>query len=107
MLASTSIPGAISAVAEVFLLEAEFIREACLGVLSFSPSDYLEHFRFTMNSYAFRLGIPAPFPGAAAAMTWLDEMSGAWRKEKNFFETRVTEYQTASSLVWDDDDQAS
>ena len=40
-------------------------------------------------------------------MTWLDEMSGAWRKEKNFFETRVTEYQTASSLVWDDDDQAS
>jgi ribonucleoside-diphosphate reductase beta chain len=91
---------------EVFLLEADFIREACLGVLSFSPSDYLEHFRFTMNSYAFRLGIPAPFPGAAAAMTWLDEMSGAWRKEKNFFETRVTEYQTASSLVWDDDDQA-
>jgi len=49
---------------------------------------------------SFKKGILAHQAGQAI-------MSGAWRKEKNFFETRVTEYQTASSLVWDDDDQAS
>ena len=25
------------------------------------------------------------------------------KKEKNFFETRVTEYQTGGALKWDDD----
>jgi hypothetical protein len=94
-------------ISDVHSLESEFISGACHGVLSFSPVDYLEHFRFTMNSYATRLGLPEPFPGARPAMSWLDEMSGAWRKEKNFFETRVTEYQTASALTWDDDDQAT
>ncbi|VAW81245.1 Ribonucleotide reductase of class Ia (aerobic), beta subunit, partial [hydrothermal vent metagenome] len=40
------------------------------------------------------------FPGARCALPWLDEQANL-RKEKNFFETRVTEYQTGGALSWD------
>jgi ribonucleoside-diphosphate reductase beta chain len=45
-------------------------------------------------------GLAEPFPGAGNAVPWLDEQANL-RKEKNFFETRVTEYQTGGSLAWD------
>jgi ribonucleoside-diphosphate reductase beta chain len=32
-------------------------------------------------------------------LDWLDEQA-SMRKEKNFFETRVTEYQTGAALSW-------
>mgnify|MGYP006899817003 CR=1 FL=1 len=41
-----------------------------------------------------------PFPGAESTLPWLDEQANL-RKEKNFFETRVTEYQTGGALNWD------
>jgi len=41
-----------------------------------------------------------PFPGAENALPWLDEQANL-KKEKNFFETRVTEYQTGGALNWD------
>lgn len=40
-----------------------------------------------------RYGTPNPFP-------WMSETIDL-SKEKNFFETRVTEYQSASALRWD------
>jgi len=46
------------------------------------------------------MNIFEPFPGAENRLTWLDEQSNL-RKEKNFFETRVTEYQTGAALSWD------
>lgn len=44
--------------------------------------------------------VEALFPGATNALTWLDEQANL-RKEKNFFETRVTEYQTDGALSWE------
>jgi len=38
-------------------------------------------------------GVTNPFP-------WMAEMIDL-KKEKNFFETRVTEYQTGGALSWD------
>ncbi|MEW8048784.1 MAG: ribonucleotide reductase, partial [Candidatus Thiodiazotropha sp.] len=52
------------------------------------------------NRRARQLGIDEPFPGAEATLPWLDEQAHL-RKEKNFFETRVTEYQTGGALKWD------
>ena len=49
---------------------------------------------------AKQLGLDEPYPGAEAAVSWLDEQANM-RKEKNFFETRVTEYQTGGALKWD------
>ena len=69
-------------------------------ILGYNAEDHMEQFRFIANRRARQLGLAEPFPGAKNALEWLDEQSNI-RKEKNFFETRVTEYQTAGSLKWD------
>ena len=69
-------------------------------ILGYSAQDHQEQFRFIANRRARLLGLEEPFPGAQNALPWLDEQSNM-RKEKNFFETRVTEYQTGGALKWD------
>jgi ribonucleoside-diphosphate reductase beta chain len=46
-----------------------------------------------------RLGLPAQY-GSANPFPWMTETIDLG-KEKNFFETRVTEYQSAGALSWD------
>ena len=69
-------------------------------ILGYSKEVHTEQFRFVANRRAKNLGLEAPFPGAENAVPWLDEQANM-RKEKNFFETRVTEYQTGGALKWD------
>ncbi|PIE00289.1 MAG: ribonucleotide reductase [Thiothrix nivea] len=69
-------------------------------ILGYSQQDHHEQFRFIANRRARQLSMDEPFPGAKNALPWLDEQSNM-RKEKNFFETRVTEYQTGGALKWD------
>jgi ribonucleoside-diphosphate reductase beta chain len=69
-------------------------------ILGYSKEDHIGQFRFTANRRARQLGFDEPFPGAEATLPWLDEQANL-RKEKNFFETRVTEYQTGGALKWD------
>ncbi len=69
-------------------------------ILGYSADDHSEQFRYIANRRARQLGIEEPFPGAECTLPWLDEQSNM-RKEKNFFETRVTEYQTGGALSWD------
>jgi ribonucleoside-diphosphate reductase beta chain len=40
------------------------------------------------------------YPGANNPFPWMSEMVDL-KKEKNFFETRVIEYQTGGALNWD------
>lgn len=68
-------------------------------VLGYSANEHIEQFRFISNRRARQLGLAEPFPGAKCALPWLDEQANV-RKEKNFFETRVMEYQTGG-LIWD------
>ncbi len=69
-------------------------------ILGYSANDHIEQFRFIANRRARQLGFEEPFPGAKNCTPWLDEQANM-RKEKNFFETRVTEYQTGGALDWD------
>jgi len=69
-------------------------------ILGYSKEDHVAQFRFIANRRAKQLGFAEPFPGAEAALPWLDEQSNM-KKEKNFFETKVTEYQTGGALNWD------
>lgn len=70
-------------------------------ILGYSAERHVEQFRFVANRRARQLDFETePFPGAENALPWLDEQANL-RKEKNFFETRVTEYQTGSALSWD------
>jgi len=69
-------------------------------ILGYSMEDHVGQYRFIANRRAKSLGLEAPYPGAEATLPWLDEQANL-RKEKNFFETRVTEYQTGGALKWD------
>jgi len=68
-------------------------------IIGYSAENHVEQFRHTANRRARQLGLEEPFPGARDALPWLDEQANL-RKEKNFFETRVTEYQTGGALSW-------
>ncbi len=69
-------------------------------ILGYNADVHMAQFRFIANRRARQLGLTEPFPGAESALNWLDEQANL-RKEKNFFETRVTEYQTGGALTWD------
>jgi len=69
-------------------------------ILGYSAQEHIAQFRFIANRRAKSLKIEAPFPGAENTLGWLDEQANM-RKEKNFFETRVTEYQTGAALRWE------
>lgn len=70
-------------------------------ILGYSAEDHIEQFRFIANRRARQLNLPdEPFPNAENRLPWLEEQANL-RKEKNFFETRVTEYQTGGALNWD------
>jgi ribonucleoside-diphosphate reductase beta chain len=73
------------------------LREPILG---YNADLHIAQFRFIANRRSRQLGVPEPFPGAESALPWLDEQANL-RKEKNFFETRVTEYQTGGALAWE------
>jgi len=69
-------------------------------ILGYSKEAHHGQFRYTANRRAKQLGFEEPFPGAEATLPWLDEQANM-RKEKNFFETKVTEYQSGGGLKWD------
>lgn len=70
-------------------------------ILGYSAETHLAQFQYIANRRATQLGLDEePFPGAESVLPWLDEQANL-RKEKNFFETRVTEYQTGGALTWD------
>ena len=86
--------------------EAEAAERAYAGyilrdpILGYNADLHIQQFRFVANRRARQVGVEEPFPGAENVLPWLDEQANL-RKEKNFFETRVTEYQTGGALAWD------
>jgi ribonucleoside-diphosphate reductase beta chain len=70
------------------------------GVLGLNAPMFKEYLRFIANRRAQQIGIEPLFPGVANPFPWMSEMIDL-KKEKNFFETRVTEYQTGGALSWD------
>lgn len=82
-------------------LEAKYAREVLPeGVLGLTAPMFLEYARYIADRRLERIGLKRlykssnPFP-------WLSETIDLG-KEKNFFETRVTEYRQGATLVWED-----
>jgi len=69
-------------------------------ILGYTADDHMGQFEFLCNRRARQLGVPEPFFGAKNVLPWLDAQATI-RKEKNFFENRVTEYQ-GGGLSWDE-----
>ncbi|MBV8047024.1 MAG: ribonucleotide-diphosphate reductase subunit beta [Paludibacterium sp.] len=70
------------------------------GVLGLNAGMFKEYLRFIANRRMTQIGMEPLFPGADNPFPWMSEMIDL-KKEKNFFETRVTEYQTGGALSWD------
>ena len=70
------------------------------GVLGLNATMFKEYLRFIANRRAQQIGLDPMFEGATNPFPWMAEMIDL-KKEKNFFETRVTEYQTGGALSWD------
>ncbi len=70
------------------------------GILGLNAPLFQEYLRFICNRRMQQIGLTPLFPGAGNPFPWMSEMIDL-KKEKNFFETRVTEYQTGGTLVWD------
>jgi ribonucleoside-diphosphate reductase beta chain len=70
------------------------------GVLGLNAAMFKEYLRFIANRRAQQIGLDPMFEGATNPFPWMAEMIDL-KKEKNFFETRVTEYQTGGALNWD------
>ena len=82
-------------------LEIEYAHDTMpsgiLGMNAESMSDYL---KFIANRRLTQIGLEEEFPNATNPFPWMSEIMDL-RKEKNFFETRVIEYQTGGALSWD------
>ncbi|MEZ6125521.1 MAG: ribonucleotide-diphosphate reductase subunit beta [Planctomycetaceae bacterium] len=81
-------------------LEIEY-AESCLprGVLGLNAGLFREYVQHVADRRLERIGLPIQY-GSSNPFAWMSETIDLG-KEKNFFETRVTEYQTGGSLSWD------
>jgi ribonucleoside-diphosphate reductase beta chain len=70
------------------------------GVLGLNASMFNEYLKFIANRRCQQIGIAEQYPGATNPFPWMSEMMDL-KKEKNFFETRVIEYQAGGTLSWD------
>ena len=70
------------------------------GVLGLNANMFKAYLRFIANRRAVQIGLGELFPGEENPFPWMAEMIDL-KKERNFFETRVTEYQTGGALNWD------
>lgn len=70
------------------------------GVLGLNAAMFKEYLRFIANRRAQQIGLDPLFQGAENPFPWMSEMLDL-KKEQNFFERRVTEYQTGGALSWD------
>lgn len=82
-------------------LEVEYARDSMpRGVLGMNAAMMEEYLHFIANRRLAQLGLPEAFPGVKNPFPWMSEIMDL-RKEKNFFETRVIEYQTGGALSWE------
>ncbi|TFW27833.1 ribonucleotide-diphosphate reductase subunit beta [Massilia arenosa] len=70
------------------------------GVLGLNATMFKGYLRFIANRRATQIGLDPLFPQEENPFPWMSEMIDL-KKERNFFETRVTEYQTGGALNWD------
>ncbi|MGB8467906.1 MAG: ribonucleotide-diphosphate reductase subunit beta [Candidatus Babeliales bacterium] len=82
------------------VLEKRYAFDACPdGLLGINAQQFSDYVEYITDRRLERIGLPRvyykenPFP-------WMSQAVDL-NKEKNFFETRVTEYQSAGSLEWE------
>lgn len=70
------------------------------GVLGLNALMFKAYLRFICNRRCMQIGLDPLFPNDENPFPWMSEMIDL-KKERNFFETRVIEYQTGGALNWE------
>ena len=70
-------------------------------VIGLNKEMFKDYLQYIGNRRLQQIGLEEEWPGAQNPFPWMSELIDL-KKEKNFFETRVTEYQTGSALDWDE-----
>jgi len=90
----------VELIKQAVVLEKNYAHDACpqglLGINAEQFSEYVEHIA---DRRLERIDLPKVY-GRKNPFPWMSQATDL-NKEKNFFETRVTEYQTAGSLDWE------
>ena len=82
-------------------LEIQYARYTMpRGILGMNAGMMEEYLQFIANRRLVQIGLEEEFEGASNPFPWMSEIMDL-RKEKNFFEPRVIEYQTGGALSWD------
>jgi ribonucleoside-diphosphate reductase beta chain len=91
--------------AEGVQLEKDFIKD-CLPVnaVGLSIEEFLTYIDYIADRRLEGVGLTPLKPGVKNPLPWLAEMMDI-KKEQNFFEGRVTEYQKSSALSGASDDE--
>ncbi len=80
-------------------LEKQYAYEALpKGIIGLTPQSIAEYLEHIADRRLERIGLKTVY-GTKNPFPWMSEIMDA-RKEKNFFETRVTEYKTGGQLEW-------
>ena len=83
-------------------LEVQYARATMpRGILGMNANMMEEYLQFIANRRLVQIGLEEEFAGATNPFPWMSEIMDL-RKEKNFFETRVIEYQTGGALNFDE-----
>lgn len=90
----------IARVKQAVELELQYAAD-CLpnGILGLNAELFRDYVQYIADRRLERIGLPMQY-GSSNPFPWMSETMDL-AKEKNFFETRVTEYQSAGSLNWD------
>lgn len=92
------VAGMIRSAAE---LEAAYGRDTMpTGFLGLNATQCEQYMHFIANRRCAQLGLAPVFPPAENPFPWMSEAMDL-KKEKNFFETRVIEYQNGGALNWE------
>ena len=70
------------------------------GVLGLNAPMFKGYLRYICNRRCMQIGLEAMYPNEENPFPWMSEMIDL-KKERNFFETRVIEYQTGGALNWE------
>lgn len=91
----------IKLVKEGVELEIAYARDTMpRGVLGMNAAVFENYLHNIANRRFAQIGLPEQYPSTENPFPWMSEIMDL-KKEKNFFETRVTEYQTGGALSWD------
>ena len=91
----------IKLIKEAVEIEIQYAHDTMArGVLGLNANMFEEYLKYIANRRCNQINLPEQYPGVQNPFPWMSEILDL-KKEKNFFETRVTEYQTGGALSWD------